>query len=142
MGRRPGRHLFAGLLACGECGGSFFDLHGTGFLGCGWHRDRGPLACASALRVDVAELEARVLGAICDRILVPDVVAEAVRVPIAELTVALHLEDPDALRHRLGELAAARERLLDLVDAMRPAWTWSPGASSGYALKRPRSVES
>jgi DNA invertase Pin-like site-specific DNA recombinase len=61
-GRRRGRHLFAGLLACGECGGSFFDLHGTGFLGCGWRRDRGPLACASALRVDVAELEARVLG--------------------------------------------------------------------------------
>jgi hypothetical protein len=39
--RSRGRHLFSGLLECAQCRGSFFDLHGTGFLGCGWHRDRG-----------------------------------------------------------------------------------------------------
>ena len=66
------RHLLSGLLQCAECGGAFFALRRESSYGCGWHRDRGEAVCGNGLRVPRAELEARVLGAIREQILVPE----------------------------------------------------------------------
>ena len=66
------RHLLSGLLECDECRGGFFALTRQSTYGCGWHRDRGPAVCSNGLRVPRTALEARVLGAIRDQILVPD----------------------------------------------------------------------
>jgi DNA invertase Pin-like site-specific DNA recombinase len=66
------RYLLSGLLQCAECGGAFFALRKESSYGCGWHRDRGPTVCGNGIQVPRAELEARVLGAIREQILVPD----------------------------------------------------------------------
>ena len=66
------RHLLSGLLQCAECGGAFFALRRESSYGCGWHRDRGSTVCGNGLRIPRAELEARVLGAIREQILVPE----------------------------------------------------------------------
>jgi len=114
--RHRGRHLLTGFLRCGLGCGSFFDVHGTGFLGCGWSRDRGPKACVSALRVSAADLEDRVLSAIRDQVLIPDVVAYAVQSALMEIRQTLCRDDPDKLRERLAQICAARERLLDAIE--------------------------
>jgi hypothetical protein len=74
----PRRHVLSGLLACGVCGGGFHAQTSSERYGCGWHRGRGPVVCDNALRVARADLEARVFGAIRERILVPEHVAYAV----------------------------------------------------------------
>jgi len=114
--RHRGRHLLTGFLRCGICGGGFFDVHGTGLLGCGWSRDRGPRACVSALRVSAADLEARVLGAIREQVLVPEVVAYAVQTALTEIRQTLSRDDPEKLRERLAQIDAARERMLDAIE--------------------------
>lgn len=59
------------------CGGSFFA--GGERYGYGWHRDRGPLVCSSALRVGRRNLEGRVFTAIGAQALVPVVVFYAIQ---------------------------------------------------------------
>lgn len=102
--RTRGRHLLAGLLECAECRGSFFDLHGTGFLGCGWRRDRGVDVCSNALRVAAADVESRVLGAIREQILVPEHIAYAVERALARSAELLASDGAENARARLPEV--------------------------------------
>src|SRR5262245_7428260 len=71
-GGKPKR-LLASLLVCAECGGAVFDLKGRGEARCSWRANRGPATCSNDVRVPVADLEARVLGAIREQLLAPSV---------------------------------------------------------------------
>jgi len=70
----------------------------------------------SALRVSAADLEARVLGAIREQVLVPEVVAYAVQTALTEIRQTLSRDDPEKLRERLAQIDAARERMLDAIE--------------------------
>jgi hypothetical protein len=91
--------------------GSFFDLHGTGMLGCGWRRDRGPEVCSNELRIGTAKVEERLLGAIRDQILVPEEVVRVVERALARASelLAADARNPDADRKRLAEIEGAIE---------------------------------
>ena len=104
--RGPSRYLLSGLLECGVCGGSFFAVAGGERYGCGWHRDRGPEVCGNSLRIGRSELEARILGAVRERILVPEVVLYAVQRTLELVSREVALRDPTADRARLREIEA------------------------------------
>src|SRR5262245_60004094 len=42
---------------------------------CSWHRDRGAIVCGNAMKIQIADLEARVLGMFETQALAPSVVA-------------------------------------------------------------------
>jgi site-specific DNA recombinase len=98
------RHLLSGFLACAECGGSFYALSRSDTYGCGWHRDRGEDVCRNNLRVARLALEERVLGAVRERILVPDVVLYAAEQAVALVLAEIRRADPRADRARLREI--------------------------------------
>ncbi len=111
MRTRPGtghrvrtRHLLSGFLACAHCGGSFHALSRAETYGCGWHRDRGAEVCQSDLRVARLRLEERVLGAVRDRILVPELVLYAAERAMELVAAEIRRDDPSADRARLREI--------------------------------------
>jgi len=114
-GRGVQRHLLSGLLSCGECGGSFFAVTGGDRLGCGWHRDRGPQVCGSAFRVARGEVEARVLTAFKEQILVPENVAYVVRRTLEHVEEGLRCGDPERDQARLREIEGERTNLVQLA---------------------------
>ena len=98
------RHLLSGFLACAHCGRSFHALSRAETYGCGWHRDRGAEVCQSDLRVARLTLEERVLGAVRDRILVPQVVLYATERAMELVAAEIRRDDPGADRARLREI--------------------------------------
>ncbi len=72
---RP-RRLFSGLLSCGICGGSYVTTR-TEQWGCSRHKESG--SCANNRTISNKSLEARVIGALRDRLLQPEAVAEFVK---------------------------------------------------------------
>jgi hypothetical protein len=107
------RHLPAGSLACGECGGSFASVAGR--FACSWRRNRGVATCSNALRVPAAELEARGLGAIREQILVPEAVAYTVERTLAIVRAHTDREQLVSQRERLSEASREIERLVELA---------------------------
>ena len=108
------RHLLSGLLQCGACGGAFFALTRASTYGCGWRRDRGPAVCSNSLSVDREELEARVLGAIREQILVPEHAMYVIRRAL-ERARERGGRNGDAERRRLRELDTEVRNLIDLA---------------------------
>ncbi|NOR30396.1 MAG: hypothetical protein GQ539_04770 [Sulfitobacter sp.] len=73
--RRP-RHLFSGLLTCGQCGGGF-TVVGKAYYGCANARNKG--TCDNRLTIIKTDLETRVLAGLKDQLLHPDLIAEFTR---------------------------------------------------------------
>jgi len=109
------KHLLAGFLECGTCGGGFYALSRADRYGCAWHRSRGPGVCASTLVVPRLALEDCVLTAIREQILSPDTVAYIVDLALVALaehekrrgTHLLRLRKIDRELKNLVRLAAA-----------------------------------
>ncbi|WP_454887197.1 recombinase family protein [Sphingomonas oryzagri] len=68
--RRPKR-LLSGLLSCGVCGGSY-TIIGSESWGCSARRESG--TCTNGRTIMTKPLERRVIGALRDKLLAPDVV--------------------------------------------------------------------
>jgi hypothetical protein len=98
------RALLAGLLQCDVCGGAFCSIS-RGVATCSWRRSRGPSTCTNGLRVPYADLEARIIGAVREQVVLPG--ADFVVERALEL-LRQRRADPglDAKRARLAELPA------------------------------------
>jgi site-specific DNA recombinase len=68
--RRP-RRLFSGLLACGECGGPMTIVSADRW-GCATRKEKG--SCGNGRTIVNAQLEKRLLGALREQMLAPDLV--------------------------------------------------------------------
>ena len=75
-GRRRGKRLFSGMLACGTCGGSI-TIVGPDRFGCITHREKG--TCTNGKTISAAKLESRVLDGLKDRLLAPEMVEHFVK---------------------------------------------------------------
>ena len=73
---RP-RHLLSGKLTCGWCGGPMIRSGSEQRFVCSWRRERGPAACDNGRGVKGPDISGRVLAALRDRLLAPDIVASA-----------------------------------------------------------------
>jgi hypothetical protein len=109
------RHMLTGLLRCEECGSGFHALGGSGRFGCSGRKFRGPATCSNAVSVPAAELEARVLGAIRDQILVPEHVLYLVAKAVDRLREQREGGDVVKLRDDLAKANAEVSRLVALA---------------------------
>jgi DNA invertase Pin-like site-specific DNA recombinase len=106
------KRLLSGFLQCGECGGSFHELHGRAEWGCSWHRNRG--TCANDVRIPEAHLTRAVLRAVKDA-LDERVAAHALEVALDDLRSRIEAAEPRRLESELAALDAKIERALDLA---------------------------
>jgi site-specific DNA recombinase len=112
--RRP-KSLFSGLVLCGLCDGPC-SLRGADRFVCSAHISNG--SCSNGRTLARSELEQRVLGGLKERLLAPDVVAEAM-LAYAEEMNRLNRERRargDAWR---AELAKLEKQIHGMVEAIK-----------------------
>ena len=107
---RP-RHLLSGLLECGVCGGSY-AMRGQGRYGCSNHVMRG--VCANGRSIRRSVIEERVLAGLKDKLMAPEVVAEAMRA-YAEETNRINRERRASGASDRKELADVEKRIASMI---------------------------
>jgi hypothetical protein len=113
--RRP-RYLFSGLVVCGVCG-SGYSIVSPGRLGCSAARNKGETVCTNHATIARADLEGRVLHALSEHLMDP----ELVRVFCEEYTAELNRLRSEAGAQRgakLAELERVRRDHAKLIDAI------------------------
>ncbi|SJM55251.1 recombinase [Brevundimonas diminuta 3F5N] len=124
---RP-KHLLSGKLTCGCCGGPMIRSGSEQRFVCSWRRERGPTACDNGRGVKGADIADRVLAALRDRLLAPDIVASAME----EARLEMEKRNREVRSRRgkqeadLAEAIRRSERLIDQV---------ADGVLSGAAIK-------
>ena len=112
--RRP-KSLLSGLIFCGCCSGPY-SLRGADRFVCSAHVSNG--SCSNSRTIPRDELEERVLAGLKDRMMAPEVAAEAMRA-YAEETNRLNRErrtNGDAWR---TELAKVEKQIQGVIDAIK-----------------------
>ncbi|UMM07984.1 recombinase family protein [Gluconobacter frateurii] len=110
--RRP-RYLFSGLSKCGCCGGGYSMISGT-LLGCSTARNKG--TCHNRTNIRREELERRVLNALRQHLMDPDLFAEFCTAFTDEMN-RLRMEasaDIGAAEAELKRVERDIQRLMDL----------------------------
>ncbi|MCW3477768.1 recombinase family protein [Rhodovastum sp. RN2-1] len=95
--------LLSGILVCGCCGGGYTVVAKDRY-GCATRRGKG--TCTNSRTIDRQRIEARVLAALKNRLLTPDLVDEFVRALDAELA--------DLQKNSLGTQARVQKQLADV----------------------------
>jgi site-specific DNA recombinase len=112
--RRP-KSLFSGLVFCGWCDGSC-SLRSADRFVCSAHVGNG--SCSNGRTLLRSELEQRVLEGLKDRLLAPEVVAEAMRA-YAEETNRLNRERRASGDGWRAELAKVEKQIQGMVEAIK-----------------------
>ncbi|AVO37568.1 recombinase family protein [Pukyongiella litopenaei] len=108
------KHLFSGLLKCGNCGGGY-TIVGKTHYGCANARNKG--TCDNRLTIKREDLEDRVLSGLKDQLLHPDLIAEFVAAYQAEhnrLTAEASRETANTQR----ELVKVTRQIDKIVEAI------------------------
>jgi hypothetical protein len=111
---RP-RSLLSGLLVCGCCGAPF-SLRGQDRYACSNHIMNG--SCANSRTVAREALEARMLDGLRERLLAPEIAAEALRAYVEE-TNRLNRErrsSADADRRELEKITRSTKEIMTLIE--------------------------
>ncbi|WP_247644457.1 MULTISPECIES: recombinase family protein [Brucella] len=119
--RRP-RSLLSGLVFCGCCGGPY-SLRGADRFACSNHISKG--ACTNSRTIAREELENRVLAGLKDRMMAPEVAAEAMRA-YAEETNRLNRErrsNGEGWKMELQKIERDLEKAVDAILAGAPPLT-------------------
>jgi DNA invertase Pin-like site-specific DNA recombinase len=127
---RP-RSLLSGLLACGCCGGPY-ALRGQDRYACSNHVMNG--SCTNSRTIARETLEARMLAGLRDRLMAPEIAAEAMRA-YAEETNRLNRErrsSGDADRRELDKITRSIKEIVALIEE---------GGGSRVLLDRLRELE-
>ena len=110
---RP-RSLLSGLLVCGCCGGSY-ALRGQNRYACSHHVMNG--SCANSRTITRTALEERVLAGLRDRLMAPEVAAEAMRSYVEE-TNRLNRQRRVAGEADRTALAEVEKKIAEIVTAI------------------------
>ncbi|WP_180899768.1 recombinase family protein [Martelella soudanensis] len=113
-GKRRPRSLLSGLVFCGCCGGPY-SLRGAGRFACSNHISKGTCSNSRTIRQD--ELESRVLSGLKDRMMSPEIAAEAMRA-YAEETNRLNRERRSNADVWQVELAKVDKQIAQIVEAI------------------------
>lgn len=110
---RP-RSLLSGLVICGCCGGPY-TLRGQGRFACTNHVDTR--TCDNSRTIARDKLEERVLSGLKDRLMAPEMVAEAIRAYVAEVN-RLNQEQRASSAADKAKLAKVDKALNEIVTAI------------------------
>ena len=110
---RP-KSLLSGLVHCGVCAGPY-SLRGQGRFACSTHMDTR--ACSNGHTITRVALEERVLSGLRDRLMAPELVAEAVRACVEE-TNRLNRLRRDVWSDASAELLTIAKGKKDIVAAI------------------------
>ena len=127
---RP-RSLLSGLLVCGCCGGSY-ALRGRDRYACSNHVMTG--SCSNGRSIRRQELEARMLAGLRDRLMAPEIAAEAMRA-YAEETNRLNREQRLSGESDRRRLADVQKKIAEIVSVIEN------GGSSRPLMTRLRELE-
>ncbi|MAB14118.1 recombinase family protein [Parvibaculum sp.] len=111
--RRP-QSLLSGLVFCGCCGGPY-SLRGAGRFACSNHISKG--TCTNSRTIPREDLENRVLSGLKDRMMAPEVAAEAMRA-YAEETNRLNRERRSNGNAWQVELTKIEKQIAQIVEAI------------------------
>nr|WP_245327598.1 zinc ribbon domain-containing protein [Xanthobacter flavus] len=113
MQRKP-RHLLSGLCRCGACGGSFI-VAAPNKLGCSTRREKG--TCDNRRLISLKMLEQRILGALQEHLLHPEVLERVTAAYLAERRrLRANSTRAEAQRlKRLGEIERETTRIVDTI---------------------------
>ena len=111
--RRP-KSLLSGLIFCGRCGGPY-SLRGANRFACSNHISKG--TCDNSSTIPRDDLESRVLSGLRDRMMAPEVAAEAMRA-YAEETNRLNRERRSNADAWQSELISVGKQITQIVDAI------------------------
>jgi DNA invertase Pin-like site-specific DNA recombinase len=127
---RP-RSLLSGLLVCGCCGGPY-ALRGQDRYACSNHVMNG--SCANGRTIARETLEARVLEGLRDRLMAPEIAAEAMRAYAEETNRLNHQRraSGEADRRELDKIARSIKEMLALIEG---------GSGSRAMVARMRELE-
>ena len=112
---RP-RSLLSGLLVCGCCGAPY-TLRGQDRYGCSRHVTNG--SCANSRTIPRPALEERVLAGLKERLMAPEIAAEAIRA-YAEETNRFNRErraSGEVERHELAKVARSIKDIMALIES-------------------------
>jgi Recombinase zinc beta ribbon domain len=98
------KFLLSGLLTCGCCG-SGYTIVGKDAYGCRRHRGMGN--CSSGARISRTEVERRIMTALKEKLIAPDLIAEFTRA---------YQEEVNRLAASAGSRRADRERQLKTIE--------------------------
>tara|TARA_B100000614_G_scaffold214540_1_gene198562 strand:+ start:193 stop:1890 length:1698 start_codon:yes stop_codon:yes gene_type:complete len=113
-GKRRPQSLLSGLVYCGSCGGPY-SLRGAGRFACSNHISKG--TCSNSRTIRQEELEERVLSGLKDRMMAPEIAAEAMRA-YAEETNRLNRERRSNGDAWQVELAKIEKQIAQIVEAI------------------------
>ncbi len=107
--------LLSGLLKCGSCGGAMAIVAKERY-GCSTYRGKG--TCANSATIRQPRIEARVLGALKERMVTPDLVAEFIRTFDEELGKFQRerVNTEQRVRDRLGEVQRKTKRIITAIE--------------------------
>ncbi|TCP38015.1 recombinase family protein [Rhodovulum marinum] len=114
-GARRRRTLLSGLIFCGCCGGPY-SLRGAGRFACSNHISKG--TCSNSRTIRREELEQRVLDGLRERLMAPEVAAEAMRA-FAEETNRLNSERRSSGAAWQVELGKIDKQIQGIIEAIK-----------------------
>ena len=113
--QRP-KHLFSGLMRCGQCGGGYSKV-GARHFGCSTAANKGPTGCTNKQTIRDDHLEQRVLSGLQDRLMDPVLYQQFASAFTAEWN-RQQAEASGELEARKAELSRVKGQLERLVDAL------------------------
>ncbi|WP_375551362.1 recombinase family protein [Rhodophyticola porphyridii] len=114
-GKRRPQSLLSGLIFCGYCGGPY-SLRGAGRFACSNHISKG--TCSNSRTIRREELESRVLSGLKDRMMAPEVAAEAMRA-YAEETNRLNRERRSNGDAWQAEFMKVEKQIRGIIEAIK-----------------------
>ena len=115
LGRtKRAKHLFSGMLTCGECGGGVIQV-GKHYYGCSASRNKG--TCSNRLTIKRTDLEDRVLSGLKDQLLHPDLIAKFVKAFQEEHNrlTARNAVDEAKVKRELAQVTRQIDRIVDAI---------------------------
>ncbi|WP_246033037.1 recombinase zinc beta ribbon domain-containing protein [Falsirhodobacter xinxiangensis] len=114
--RRKPRFLLTGLVKCGCCGGGFSTI-GKDRFGCSNSRNKGTSVCSNRTGISRQELEGRILTALSDRLMDPDLVKVFADEYVAERNrlAARHTDDRAVKEKELAKVIEEQDALVNAL---------------------------
>ena len=117
------KYLLTGMATCGACGATLHvrsRSHGRRrafFYGCTAHHHRGPSVCRNDVELPMVETDEALLTTVEAQLLHPEVVQQAIREAVAQLSAAADTPPAraEALRKELSNVTAKLDRLTQAV---------------------------